>query len=222
MNRIDHIKASQLPTIYMVDDNLSLREMLEFMVEDGPLGIWKGGAGSLAEARDWLSRNAMPDILLLDVRLPDGKGWELFESLSATATEQSAVAFTTSVKDESTMIHVVQKRVKGYIDKGTTRLDDWRAAIRRLADGDSYFSPGILSEAKFLTSKSDHWSRILSVREVQLVRIIGLGLSNAEAGLKAGISAQTVQVHRKNVMKKLGLHRTIDLLNWSRKNGFAE
>lgn len=206
----------------MVDDNLGLRELLEISASEWNVGEWKGGAGSLAEAREWLSQNEMPSVLLLDVRLPDGRGWELLDGLSAEATAQTAVAFTTATRDEGTLIHVARKRVKGFIDKSTARLVDWREALELLTEGKTYFSSGVLTDAKRLISHPDHWTRILTGREVQLVHRFGTGLSNVDVGLDLGISAQTVQVHRKNIMKKLGLHRTVDLVNWSRKNGLTE
>jgi DNA-binding NarL/FixJ family response regulator len=115
--------------------------------------------------------------------------------------------------------------VKGYILKNALETDLTRA-VRVLASGGQFLSPE-LSELAIRSLRGtdnnaeDAFSR-LSAREIQVLRLIALGKSNKEIAAILGLSANTVAVHRTNLMNTLGVHKTAELVLLAVKKGLVE
>ena len=176
-----------------------------------------GEAGSVAEAAP-LIRDLDPDVVLLDVHLPDGGG----EAVIATvAPERPAVKFLAlSVSDAAEdVIAVIRAGARGYVTKTISR-DELFDAVRRVSDGDAVFSPrlaGFVLDA-FRTGEplaADEELETLTPREREVLQLIARGYMYKEIALRLGISAKTVEAHVSAVLRKLQLSNRHELSRWA-------
>ena len=178
-----------------------------------------GEAGSVAEAAP-LIRDLDPDVVLLDVHLPDGGG----EAVIATvAPERPAVKFLAlSVSDAAEdVIGVIRAGARGYVTKTISR-DELADAIRRVADGDAVFSPrlaGFVLDA-FRTGEplgADAELETLTPREREVLQLIARGYLYKEIASRLHLSVKTVEAHVSSVLRKLQLSTRHELTRWAQE-----
>ena len=178
-----------------------------------------GEAGTVAEAAP-LIRELDPDVVLLDVHLPDGGG----EAVIATvAPERPAVKFLAlSVSDAAEdVIAVIRAGARGYVTKTISR-DELFDAIRRVADGDAVFSPrlaGFVLDA-FRTGEplgADEELETLTPREREVLQLIARGYLYKEIAARLHLSVKTVEAHVSSVLRKLQLSTRHELTRWAQE-----
>jgi DNA-binding NarL/FixJ family response regulator len=178
-----------------------------------------GEAGSVAEATP-LIRELDPDVVLLDVHLPDGGG----EAVIATvAPERPAVKFLAlSVSDAAEdVIAVIRAGARGYVTKTISR-DELADAIRRVAAGDAVFSPrlaGFVLDA-FRTGEplgADAELETLTPREREVLQLIARGYLYKEIAARLHLSVKTVEAHVSSVLRKLQLSTRHELTRWAQE-----
>jgi DNA-binding NarL/FixJ family response regulator len=178
-----------------------------------------GEAGSVAEAAP-LIRDLDPDVVLLDVHLPDGGG----EAVIATvAPERPAVKFLAlSVSDAAEdVIAVIRAGARGYVTKTISR-DELIDAIRRVSDGDAVFSPrlaGFVLDA-FRTGEplgADEELETLTPREREVLQLIARGYLYKEIAARLHRSVKTVEAHVSSVLRKLQLSTRHELTRWAQE-----
>jgi len=178
-----------------------------------------GEAGSVAEAAP-LIRELDPDVVLLDVHLPDGGG----EAVIATvAPERPAVKFLAlSVSDAAEdVIAVIRAGARGYVTKTISR-DELFDAVRRVSDGDAVFSPrlaGFVLDA-FRTGEplgADEELETLTPREREVLQLIARGYLYKEIAARLHLSVKTVEAHVSSVLRKLQLSTRHELTRWARE-----
>ena len=178
-----------------------------------------GEAGSVAEAAP-LIRDLDPDVVLLDVHLPDGGG----EAVIATvAPERPAVKFLAlSVSDAAEdVIAVIRAGARGYVTKTISR-DELIDAIRRVSDGDAVFSPrlaGFVLDA-FRTGEplgADEELETLTPREREVLQLIARGYLYKEIAARLHLSVKTVEAHVSSVLRKLQLSTRHELTRWAQE-----
>jgi DNA-binding NarL/FixJ family response regulator len=178
-----------------------------------------GEAGSVAEAAP-LIRDLDPDVVLLDVHLPDGGG----EAVIATvAPERPAVKFLAlSVSDAAEdVIAVIRAGARGYVTKTISR-DELFDAIRRVSDGDAVFSPrlaGFVLDA-FRTGEplgADEELETLTPREREVLQLIARGYLYKEIAARLHLSVKTVEAHVSSVLRKLQLSTRHELTRWAQE-----
>ncbi|HET7127995.1 MAG TPA: response regulator transcription factor [Gaiellaceae bacterium] len=176
-------------------------------------------AGSVAEAGP-LIRDLDPDVVLLDVHLPDGGG----EAVIATvAPERPAVKFLAlSVSDAAEdVIAVIRAGARGYVTKTISR-DELFDAIRRVSDGDAVFSPrlaGFVLDA-FRTGEplgADEELETLTPREREVLQLIARGYLYKEIAARLHLSVKTVEAHVSSVLRKLQLSTRHELTRWAQE-----
>jgi len=178
-----------------------------------------GEAGSVAEAAP-LIRNLDPDVVLLDVHLPDGGGEAV---IAAVAPERPAVKFLAlSVSDAAEdVIGVIRAGARGYVTKTISR-DELADAIRRVADGDAVFSPrlaGFVLDA-FRTGEplgADEELETLTPREREVLQLIARGYLYKEIAARLHLSVKTVEAHVSSVLRKLQLSTRHELTRWAQE-----
>ena len=206
-----------LPTVVLVDDHAlfraGVRSELEGLVEI------VGEAGTVAEAAP-LIRELDPDVVLLDVHLPDGGG----EAVIATvAPERPAVKFLAlSVSDAAEdVIAVIRAGARGYVTKTISR-DELADAIRRVSEGDAVFSPrlaGFVLDA-FRTGEplgADEELDTLTPREREVLQLIARGYLYKEIAARLHLSVKTVEAHVSSVLRKLQLSTRHELTRWAQE-----
>jgi DNA-binding NarL/FixJ family response regulator len=178
-----------------------------------------GEAGSVAEATP-LIRELDPDVVLLDVHLPDGGGEAV---IAGVAPERPAVKFLAlSVSDAAEdVIGVIRAGARGYVTKTISR-DELSDAIRRVADGDAVFSPrlaGFVLDA-FRTGEplgQDEELENLTPREREVLQLIARGYLYKEIATRLHLSVKTIEAHVSSVLRKLQLSTRHELTRWAQE-----
>jgi DNA-binding NarL/FixJ family response regulator len=178
-----------------------------------------GEAGTVAEAGP-LIRELDPDVVLLDVHLPDGGGEAV---IAAVAPERPAVKFLAlSVSDAAEdVIAVIRAGARGYVTKTISR-DELFDAVRRVSDGDAVFSPrlaGFVLDA-FRTGEplgADEELETLTPREREVLQLIARGYLYKEIAARLHLSVKTVEAHVSSVLRKLQLSTRHELTRWAQE-----
>jgi DNA-binding NarL/FixJ family response regulator len=181
-----------------------------------------GDAGQVAQAVSLIEKQA-PDVVLLDVHMPDGGGVEVIRSVSATHPEIRFLALSVSDAAED-VIAVIRAGARGYVTK-TISAEDLAAAVRRVADGDAVFSPrlaGFVLDAFAAEPPIDRQADAheadldqLTAREREVLRHIARGYMYKEVAQSLGISVKTVEAHVSAVLRKLQLSSRHELSRWA-------
>jgi FixJ family two-component response regulator len=191
------------PVVFVVDDDVSMRESLDAMIRFAGLK-----AETFASAQDFLQRpRAMvPNCLVLDVSLPDLSGLDL-QNLVASERTDMPIIFITGYGDVPMTVRAMKAGAVEFLTKpfeDEVLLDAIRHAIER--------SRAALSEEAGLQPVRDRYAS-LSKREREVMALVISGLLNKQVGAELGISEITVKVHRRHVMRKMGARTLADLIN---------
>jgi DNA-binding NarL/FixJ family response regulator len=201
--------------VVLVDDHELFRAGVRGALGEGIEVV--GEAGTVEEAVAMV-RERDPDVVLLDVHLPDGRGDAV---VRAVATDRPAVRFLAlSVSDAvEDVVGVIRAGARGYVTK-TVSPEELSDAIRRVAEGDAVFSPRlagfVLDAFKGDTESSgDPELDSLTPREQDVLRLIARGYMYKEIALRLEISAKTVETHVSSVLRKLQLSSRHELSRWA-------
>jgi DNA-binding NarL/FixJ family response regulator len=176
-----------------------------------------GEAGSVADAVP-LVRELDPDVVLLDVHLPDGGGEAV---IAAVAPERPGVRFLAlSVSDAAEdVIGVIRAGARGYVTK-TISSDELADAVVRVGDGDAVFSPrlaGFVLDA-FRGGEpvgADAELETLTAREREVLQLIARGYRYKEIAARLHLSVKTIEAHVSSVLRKLQLSSRHELTRWA-------
>ena len=175
-----------------------------------------GEAGSVAEAVP-LVKELDPDVVLLDVHLPDGGGQAV---IAAVAPERPGVRFLAlSVSDApEDVIAVIRAGARGYVTK-TISAEELREAVHRVAEGDAVFSPRlagfVLDAFRSDELHPDAELEQLTAREREVLRLIARGYRYKEIAARLHLSVKTVESHVSAVLRKLQLSSRHELTRWA-------
>jgi DNA-binding NarL/FixJ family response regulator len=178
-----------------------------------------GDAGTVEEAVRLIGAER-PDVVLLDVHMPDGGGVEVLRRVAADAGGASPRFLALSVSDAAEdVIAVVRAGARGYVTKSIS-ADELAGAIRRVQEGDAVFSPrlaGYVLDA-FTGAPppaADADTDVLTPREQEVLRHIARGYMYKEIALRLQISPKTVEAHVSSVLRKLQLSSRHELTRWA-------
>ena len=184
-----------------------------------------GDAGTVDEAVR-LVAEARPDVVLLDVHMPDGGGVEVLRRVAAGGDPPRFLALSVSDAAED-VIAVVRAGARGYVTKSIA-AEELAEAIRRVQEGDAVFSPrlaGYVLDA-FTgappAAAEDADVDVLTPREREVLRHIARGYMYKEIALRLGISAKTVEAHVSSVLRKLQLSSRHELSRWAAERRLIE
>ena len=182
--------------IFSVDDHPLLREGISALVNSQPDMVVAGEAATGAEALQ-LFKQLQPDITLLDLRLPDASGIDILIAIRTEFPDARIVMLTTFEGDVE--IHrALQAGARGYLLKNMPP-SELLEVIRQVHAGKKRIPPAIASQL------AEHMSdEILTEREVEVLREVAGGNKNRDIANKLFISEETVKVHIKHIMEKLG------------------
>lgn len=170
----------------------------------GEVGISE--AGSLARARQCLKDGVAPDLVLLDLGLPDGQGNELIADIQPAQTGIQVVVCTIYDDDEH-LFSALRAGAKGYLLKDQP-AESFEAALRALRDGVPALSPSVARRLidHFGASSGSGEGDCLTLRERDVLVLIARGLSVLESAETLGLSAHTVRGYVKDIYRKLGIN----------------
>lgn len=202
--------------VYLVDDHGMFRTGVR--AELGGLLDVVGEAGTVAAAVDGI-RASEPEVVLIDVHMPDGGGRAVIEAVRPTHPEIRFLALSVSDAPED-VIGVIRAGARGYVTK-TISGADLAGAVRRVADGDAVFSPRLAGfvldtfSAGPQAPVGDPELDVLTGREREVLRLLARGYAYKEIAAELFISIKTVETHASNVLRKLQLSNRHELTRWA-------
>jgi FixJ family two-component response regulator len=204
-------KSQQQPVVFVVDDDISVRESLELLIK---FAGWQ--PETFASAGEFLARPraTMPSCLVLDVSLPDLNGLELQKLIASDRTDMPIIFIT----GHGDVPMTVQAMKAGAVEFLTKPFDDEvllsaiRHAIRR--------SAAVLDDQSEISALRSSYES-LTPRERDVMRLVVAGMLNKQIGLKLGISEITVKAHRGKMMQKMRADSVADLVKIAVRLGLA-
>ena len=179
-----------------------------------------GEAGNGREAVE-LAASLRPDVVVMDVTMPELNGIEATRRLTAENPHIRVVALSMH-KDSVYVREILRAGARGYLLKDSV-ADDLVAAVRAVAGGEGYLSPAISNAVlddyrKHVTNPID----LLSSREREVLQMLAEGKTNKEIAVTLNLSVYTVDAHRGRIMEKLNVHSINELVRFAIRNGLID
>ena len=202
--------------VVLVDDHAMFRSGVR-----GELGDRVEVVGEAADPTSAVAviRETVPDVVLLDVHMPDGGGLAVLEAIGSTMPQTRFLALSVSDAAED-VIAVIRAGARGYVTK-TISADELADAINRVADGDVVFSPRLAGfvldafrDAPVAPSVDEDLDQ-LTPREREVLRLLARGYAYKEIASELFISIKTVETHASNVLRKLQFSSRHQLTRWA-------
>lgn len=210
--------------LLLVDDHAVVRSGIRMLLQAQSdmeiVGECEAGSEAVAQVRA-----LRPDVVLMDVEMPDMSGIEATRQIKAAAPETAVVALT-MYEDDQYFFEMLKAGASGYVPKRAAP-NELVHAIRTVSRGEVFLYPSLAArlvhnylhreEATDEAELSD-----LTPRENEVLILIAEGLTNPEIADKLTISVKTVDRHRENIMRKLNMHNRIDLVKYAIKQGLID
>ncbi|MCA2226878.1 response regulator [Nonomuraea aurantiaca] len=164
----------------------------------------------------------LPEVVVLDLRLPDMSGAEVAEGLAGMSVPPRVLVLSASAEQDD-VLDAVKAGASGYLVKSASR-EEFLEAVRRTADGDAVFTPGlaglVLGEYRRLAAQpAPAEGPRLTERETEVLRLVAKGLSYRQIADRLVLSHRTVQNHVQNTLQKLQLHNRVELVRYAIEQG---
>lgn len=167
-----------------------------------------------------LCMEVQPDIVLLDLDLPDTFGADVIDRIVAAVSRVRIIILSSHTEDYA-LHRSLKAQVQGFVDKNNEPPEIVLEAIRTVMSGRTFFTAAALKVKTLLRSDPTAFNKLLTDREEQLLVLLANGDTNEEIGTKLSLSHKTVNNHRRNIMAKLGLHTTPELMRYALEKGFT-
>lgn len=203
-------------SVVIVDDEKLVVSMLEAWVGKQEGFAIAGRAYNGLEGLK-LCRRLKPDIIILDIAMPDMDGLSVARRLRRDVPE-SRIVILSSHFDPYCIYEVSQLGVHGFVNK-TCALDVLREALRRVAAGESFYAPVFSEVQKGELAQPLAFHKVLSSRETSVLALLSQGMDDKTIGRKLRITPLTVATHRRNLRKKLKAHKDRELIRYAHEWG---
>jgi two-component system response regulator NreC len=210
--------------VLLAEDHVMVREGVKLLLQSQPDMEIVGEAGNGRDAVI-LAQELLPDVVAMDVSMPDLNGYKATVALSQTCPEIKVVAVTRHT-DKGYLQKLLEAGAAGYVLKQSSPSELIRA-IRAVAAGHTYLDPAITD-----TAIGDRFSKRskepaaagahLSERETEVLRLTAWGYSNKEIAARLRISVKTVEVHKANAMRKMEMRGRIDIVRYAILQGWLQ
>ncbi len=215
------VVSSQNPEgrrVIIVEDQRLVAEFLAVHCRDLDLQVMQQ-CGSCREghAAIWAHR---PDLVLMDISLPDGDGLDLAKRVLAELPQTKILAIS-SHRDRWTMLQVQRLGLHGFVDKNEQQRAVLSEAIQAVLAGRVYYTPIVKESSASLRRDPKAFIRVLSDYETRILSLIGQSQTDGEIGAVLAISAATVQSRRRDIMQKIDVHTTPKLIHFAIVNGLT-
>ncbi len=210
--------------ILLADDHAILRDGLKIAIQTDKSFKILGEAGDGEEVVDMVKK-LQPDIVILDINMPKLSGIEAARAIRKF-DKKVRILILTMHEQENYIVDAISSGVNGYIFK-MSDMEEFLLAIKELAAGRDYFSEkvskivfkGMQSKAQ----KTEDLEKIhITTREKEILRLLAKGCTSQEIAETLFISYFTVGQHRKNILEKLGLKNTAELVFYAVREGLVE
>lgn len=210
--------------VLLVEDHRTVRQGVRLLLDAQPDVEVVGEAGDGRTALN-LARELKPDVVLMDVSMPEMNGLRATQKLSEEQPHVRVLALT-RYTDRAYMQQLLQAGAAGYVLKQSDP-SVLLQAVRSVVAGGNYLDPAITGKAL-----SGYFGRRpgsesgaemnLSAREAEVLRLIALGYSNKEIAARLSLSVKTVEAHKANAMRKLDMTSRIDIVRYAMLQGWLQ
>ena len=199
--------------LLIIDDHRIFTDGIRFLIENTTdfkvVGVSHSGKNALS-----FIENTKPDIILLDIDLPDITGFEVGAIVKRTFPYIKILALS-MLDDAGSMERMLSAGVDGFCVKSDGQEEVFRA-LHTLQDGGTYWPPSYL---RLLLNKKEKISEvILTSRETEITRLICKGITSSEIATKLYLSTRTVETHRRNIYRKVAVHNNVELIQYAKKH----
>ena len=201
-------------TVLLVDDHALVRRGFRRMLEDDETLRVVGEASDGAEGVK-LATQLKPDVIVMDCQMPVMNGLEATRKI-VNANTGVAILMLSMHSEDTLVKQALEAGARGYVLKEALNLD-LAGAIKSVAAGQTVLDPKV---AKPQALKGERESG-LTQRELEVLQHIVAGKSNKEIASELELSANTVAVHRANIMERLGIHKTAELVVYAIRHGLV-
>jgi DNA-binding NarL/FixJ family response regulator len=209
--------------LMIVDDHKMIRDGIKLMLKNNPEIKLIAEAENGLEAIKYIDNNPTAvDVILMDISMPKLDGIAATKDIKGNHKNIHILAITMHI-EESYINDMMKAGANGYILKESGK-DDLIDAIEKVANGKLYFSSEVSSIiiGNMLNEDSkNHTKSIISDREKEVIKLVSQGVSNAEIGVKLNLSARTIESHRRNILQKLDLKNTAEMISYAIKHKWA-
>ncbi len=216
---VDQDSSGQPLRVLVVDDHPMWRDGVARDLTEAGFAV-VGAAGDGAQALR-LARATRPQVVLLDLHLPDLSGAEVTRQLIASDSSIRVLVLSVSGERQDVLDAVTAGAV-GYLVK-SVRLSELIAALRSTAGGETVFTPGlaglVLGEYRRLAGSPAPGAPELTARETEVLRLVAKGLTYREIAARLVLSHRTVQNHVQNTLTKVQLHNKAQLVRYALEKG---
>ena len=206
--------------ILLADDHAVVRQGFKMILAEQPDMEIAGEAANGREAVE-LAEKIKPDVVVMDVAMPELNGIEATRRLAASAPHIRVLALSMH-KDSVYVREILRAGARGYLLKDSP-AQDLLAAVRAVAGGKGYLSPAVSSAVlddyrKHVTNPID----LLTSREREVLQMLAEGKTNKEIATTLNLSVYTVDAHRGRIMEKLNVHSINELVRFAVRNGLID
>jgi DNA-binding NarL/FixJ family response regulator len=201
-------------TVLLVDDHSLVRRGFRRMLEDEADMEVVGEAGDGEESIK-LTRKLHPQVVVMDCALPGMNGLDATRQIIEDSP-QTAVLMLSMHAENTWVRQATEAGAKGYVLKNAMDLE-LSSAIRKVAAGETVFDPQVEQRSALKGERS----AALTQRELEVLQMIVDGKSNKEIATALDLSANTIAVHRANIMNSLGIHKTAELVVYAIRAGLV-
>jgi len=201
-------------SVLLVDDHTLVRQGFRRLLEDEPDLAVVGEAGD-GEAAVNLAQRLQPNVIVMDCALPGMSGLVAARRI-LEASPDIAILMLSMHSEETWVRQSLDAGARGYLLKSAMELE-LPVAIRKVAAGETVLDPAVSRP----TALKGERNAALTPRELEILQLIVEGKSNKEIADQLHLSANTVAVHRANIMDALGIHKTAELVVYAIRNGLV-
>jgi len=207
--------------VLLADDHSIVRRGLRSLLEEAAHSVVAEAADGLEALQ--LAEEHQPDLVILDIGMPKLNGIEVAVRMQKL-TRPPGVIILSMHADESYIIRALTAGARAYLLKSATD-EDLLPAVRAVASGKPFFSPAVTAvlvddyvrrlQARGLTDSFD----LLTDREKEVLQLLAEGRSNKEVATQLNVGLSTIETHRANLMQKLNLHNTAEIVLYAVRKG---
>jgi DNA-binding NarL/FixJ family response regulator len=201
-------------SVLLVDDHSLVRRGFRRILEDEPDIEVTGEAADGAEAIR-LAKELQPNVVVMDCAMPKMNGLQATRKI-LEQQPQTLVLMLSMHPEETLVRQAMDAGARGYVLKNAVDLE-LGAAIRRVVAGETVLDSQLNRPAALKGDRDEH----LTPRELEILQMIVEGKSNKEIATVLDLSANTIAVHRANIMDALGIHKTAELVVYAIRNGLV-